>query len=128
MVILDTNIIIDHLRSGGDKSSLLETVIKRYVDEVFCLSVISVQELYQGKGSKKENEDKRMETAMEVYQLMPYTYEVAKIAGQIVRDNKELISFPDAAIAATAMVNGAQLLTLNKKHFEGIKELKLFEL
>jgi predicted nucleic acid-binding protein len=69
-----------------------------------------------------------METVLELYQLMPYNYEIAKLAGEIVRDNKNLVEFPDAAIAATALVNEAELLTLNKKHFAGIKGLELFDI
>lgn len=128
MVVLDTSVIIDHLRLKSERNSLLKKVVKQYSNVTFCLSVITVQELYQGESSRKVSEERRMETVLELYQLMPYNYEIAKLAGEIVRDNKNLVEFPDAAIAATALVNEAELLTLNKKHFAGIKGLELFDI
>ena len=59
--------------------------------------------------------------------ILPYSYEVAQMAGRIARDHKQPIEFPDAAIAATAIVNNASLFTLNQKDFKGIKELELME-
>lgn len=57
---------------------------------------------------------------------MPYTYEVAQLAGAIARDLKQSLEFADAAIAATAIVNGAVLATFNKRHFAGIEDLEFF--
>ncbi len=44
------------------------------------------------------------------------------------RDSKTPIQFADAAIAATAIINGAELYTLNKKDFEKIPGLLLYRL
>ncbi|MFH1030818.1 MAG: PIN domain-containing protein [bacterium] len=52
-------------------------------------------------------------------------YETVQLAGEIARDLKSPIEFADAAIAATAILRGASFLTLNKKHFSGIRELEL---
>lgn len=41
------------------------------------------------------------------------------------RDTKPGIQFADAAIAATAIINNARLATLDKKDFQGIKNLEL---
>ncbi len=49
----------------------------------------------------------------------------AKFAGGIIRDLSHPIGFADAAIAATAILNGFSLLTFNKKDFAGIKNLQL---
>ncbi|OGG19644.1 hypothetical protein A2721_00825 [Candidatus Gottesmanbacteria bacterium RIFCSPHIGHO2_01_FULL_47_48] len=57
--------------------------------------------------------------------LVPYNIEVAQVAGKLARDLGRPIDFPDAAIAATAIANGARLATLNKKDFVGIKDLEL---
>lgn len=40
---------------------------------------------------------------------------------------KDNIEFADAAIAATAIINGALLATLNKKHFQSIRDLELWD-
>jgi len=53
MVILDTNIIIDHLRSKGKKESVLMDIIQKYPKEMLGISVISIQELFEWKSTKK---------------------------------------------------------------------------
>lgn len=57
--------------------------------------------------------------------ILPYTYEVARLAGEIARDMGRPIDFADAAIAATAIVQGASLFTLDKNDFEGVPDLNL---
>ena len=39
---------------------------------------------------------------------------------------KNRIKLPDAVIAATCLINGLDILTLNTKDFEGIEGLKVF--
>ncbi len=56
---------------------------------------------------------------------LPYTYEIAELAGSLTRDSKQLLLFADAAIAATALSNGASLATLNKKDFATIPGIEL---
>ena len=53
-------------------------------------------------------------------QILSFTYEIAQLAGELARDLKRSIEFADAAIAATAITNGARLLTLNSKNFKEI--------
>mgnify|MGYP001602359360 FL=1 len=60
--------------------------------------------------------------------IVPYTFEIAEQAGKIARDFLHPIEFADAAIAATAIVQGGKLLTLNQKHFIGIPELELIKI
>ena len=50
--------------------------------------------------------------------------DVAKSAGSIARDLDKPLDLADAAIAATAILNGAKLSTFNKKDFQGIKDLE----
>lgn len=57
--------------------------------------------------------------------ILPYDMKTAKFAGGIIRDLSHPIGFADAAIAATAILNGFSLLTFNKKDFAGIKNLQL---
>lgn len=60
--------------------------------------------------------------------LLNYTFQVAKLGGEIARDLKNPIEFADSAIAATAIANDLELCTLNAKHFKGIKGVKLFDI
>lgn len=128
MVILDTNIIIDHLRLPKKSESYFVKIARLRSEETFTLSVISIQELYIGQSSKEPEKENDILEVIRALQLSPYIYEVAQLAGEIIRDSKNPVSFADAAIAATAIVNDFQLFTLNKKHFEDIKGLEMIDL
>lgn len=127
MVILDTSIIIDHLRSSSSGQTALIKLVKEYPKISLSLSLISVQELYEGKGTLDEEREKDLLATISPLKLLPYTYEVAKLAGILARDVKRPIELADAAIAGTAILNQAQLYTLNRKDFDGIPELELFD-
>ncbi len=127
MVVLDTNIIIDHLRQPGKKETHLTKIAKQKPKEELAISMISVQELYEGKSTKNEEKERYLLATIVPLQILLYTYEVAQLAGKIARDLDRSIEIADAAIAATTIVNGAQLFTLNKKDFQGIEGLELFD-
>lgn len=87
---------------------------------------MTVQELYEGKSTKNKEKEGYLLLTISALKILPYTYEIAQLAGEIARDLKNPIELADATIAATTIVNGASLYTLNKKHFQGIKDLKFF--
>ncbi|MDO8570753.1 MAG: PIN domain-containing protein [Candidatus Daviesbacteria bacterium] len=127
MVILDTNIIIDHLhlQKKGHDSELMK-IARLKPKEVLALSMISVQELYEGQSTKDENMEQYLLATISPLRILPYTYEIAQLAGEIARDLNRSIELADATIAATAILNGGVLLTLNKKDFSGIKDLIMY--
>ena len=127
MVVLDTSVIIDHLRQPAKKSQLIKA-IETLPEERFALSVVSIQELYEGKSTKNESRETDLLTTLTKIEILPYTYEVASMAGKIARDLGRPIELADAAIAAVAVMNKAQLFTLNRKDFAGITDLKLLEI
>lgn len=127
MVILDTNIIIDHLRQPPGTPSSFFQMMSRIPKEELVISVISVQELYEGKSTRSEKQERILLMLISQLNIIPYTYEVAQLAGIIARDKKTTIQLADAAIAATALIHGADLLTLNKKDFVDIKNLRLIK-
>ena len=124
MVVLDSNIVIDHLRQYPKKSKLREIEEKTLAGSL-AISIITVQELYEGKSTLDEAREEILVEVISNLKILPYTFETAKLAGVIARDLDYPIDFADAAIAATAILNKAPLLTLNKKDFKGIKGLKL---
>jgi predicted nucleic acid-binding protein len=128
MVIVDTNIIIDHLRLQQKQASYLMRLVENNPKETIALSVISVQELYEGMSTRVEEKEQYLLATISPLQILPYSYEVAQLAGEIARDIDRPIELADAAIAATAIMNGAQLYTLNTKDFAGIKRLDLYKL
>jgi len=128
MVVLDTNIIIDHLRQPEKKDTLLAQLALEERTRLLALSTVSIQELYEGQSTRNEEAEKFLLATIAPLTILPHTYDVAELAGKIARDLTNPIEFADAAIAATAVVNGAQLFTANIKHFQEIPELMLYQL
>jgi predicted nucleic acid-binding protein len=124
MVILDTSVIIDHLRTGG-KGYLLD-IAKGLPKQNLTISTITIQELYEGKSTKDKRKEKDMLSIISPLTIVPYTFDTAQLAGEIARDLNRPIELADAAIAATTILSGASLATLNKKDFIGIESLELF--
>ena len=122
-LIFDTNILIDYFRVGHGSR------FAHFFDEPKYSSGVSaatVQEVMIGKSSLDQARDlKEFFSSLVVY---PVDFEVGWLAGELIRDNfMQKSSFVDAQIAATALVNNCQLVTLNKKHFEQVKGLVLWE-
>lgn len=130
MVIIDTNIVIDHLRltSANTEDSLLIRVARENPKETLALSVLSVQELYEGKSTQNPTKEAMLLATISPLKILPYTYEIAQMAGVLARDIKKPIELADAGIAATALYYHATLCTLNAKDFEGIGGLDLYRL
>ena len=125
MVVLDTSILIDHIRRPAGSNSTLTELIDEYPDEYFVIPIVAIQELYGGLSSKTSQKQRLLIAIISGLKILSYDYEVARLAGEIARDLNRKIGFPDAAIAATVILNKAKLFTLNKKDFQGIKGLKL---
>ena len=128
MVVLDTNIIIDHLRLQGSGKSYLRKLEEKFTKDLLSVSIIAVQELYSGQSTKDPRREEYLLATIGSLQILPYTYEVSQLAGEIARDSGETIEFADSAIAATAITNGAELCTLDEKHFKNIKHLDLLQI
>lgn len=130
MVILDTSIIIDHLRQipkPGADTQLTQIIEKYGSDETVCISIISIQELYHGKSTKSIDEEQKILQVIAPLSVLAYNYEIAEYAGKIARDLTTRLEFADAAIAATAILSEAPLATLNTKDFTQIPDLKLLD-
>lgn len=125
MVIIDTNIIIDHLRQKAPQDSLYRGIVKKFEREKVAVSTITVQELFEGQSTKDKQIEQSILAIISPLKILPYTFDVAQLAGEIVRDLPKPIEFADAAIAATAIINGCQLATLNIKDFKKIPGLEL---
>jgi tRNA(fMet)-specific endonuclease VapC len=128
MVVLDTNIIIDHLRlQDASKDSKLIKIATKRPKETLALSILSVQELYEGRSTRNAQKEQYLLATISPLKILPYTYEIAKLAGEIARDLDRPIELADAGIAATALLNGGSLNTANAKDFIGIEKLQLID-
>lgn len=127
MVVIDTSIIIDYLRQTDKKETVFEKFIASGKDLNLSISLVTVQELFEGKSAADPTQQDIIIAIVTPLNILPYTYDVAKKAGEINRNRPPgtKISFADAAIAATSILNNAQLLTLNKKDFKDIEGISI---
>lgn len=113
-MILDTNIII-YLSHGEMK---IQDFAK--AGDRLCISAITYMEAlgYPFKTSKEEFFVKGL---CEACDLIDLTKLIIEKTIEIRKQNK--IKLPDAIIAASALVEGAKLVTVNVKDFENIKSI-----
>lgn len=128
MVIIDTNVIIDHLRRKDRTDSVLSQISRKEGVGNLALSTITIQELYEGSSTKNKIKEELLLETISPLAAVTYTYKIAQYAGEMMRDLKITISFADAAIASTAILHDSSLFTLNEKHFQTIPRLKLYYL
>ena len=124
MVVIDTSVIVDHLRQLGE-ITFFRKLEKELQGEALSISIISVQELYAGRSTKDHDKERMLLATVSPLLILQYTYEIAELGGRLIRDSESSLQFADAAIAATAIVNGAKVATLNRKDFEGIEGLEV---
>lgn len=119
--LIDTNVLVDHLRNKPQATDFLLESIKNGIRLSF--SVITRIELFAGI---RVNEKKAIESLLYSMQSIPVTDEIAEISGEylsIFRKSHSL-SVPDAIIAASAKYKKIALVTLNVKHFP-MKDIEL---
>ena len=129
MVVLDTNILIDHFRAiahGG--SSLFETLLTKISPRELAISIISIQEFFTGKSMRNKKNYDQILFLLQKFTVLPYSLKIALLAGEISRESAVDMGFADAAIAATCLANDARLYSLNVKHFKTIKRIQLLDL
>lgn len=126
MVILDTSVIIDHLRRPRGAGTVLLTLAQKMPKEDLAISMVTVHELYEGRSTREKGKEDALLASISPLRVLPYTYEIAQTAGELAREIDHPIDFPDAAIAATAIVHGALLVTLDTKSFKGIQGLEFY--
>lgn len=123
--IFDTSVIIDALRQN--KSA--EVVFSKFedTDHHLFISSITILELFSGKSSKDKKQVKTISDFLEYFTEIDVNSKIAKVAGEIYRDITKDLGVPDYIIAATAIEIGAQVVTLNKKHFSQIPQVVVYE-
>ncbi len=122
-MVIDTGVFIEHIRA---KDKLKTTLFLLPDSGELFISSVSVYELYMGATTAEKENDVRAITGD--LQVLAFTDKVAYKAAQLyhlLRKQNKLIEFRDIFIAATCIVNDLPLITLNKKHFTLIEELKL---
>jgi predicted nucleic acid-binding protein len=119
--LLDTSILIDHLRGRAEATEVLLSAAK---DSTPMVSVLTRVEIEGGMRSDERHGVRRL---FDVLDIVPVTDEIARDAGALLRQYRQShpgIDLVDFVIAATARVTGARLVTLNVRHFPMFKQLR----
>ncbi len=122
-IVVDTNILIDHLR-GGDAWEKNIAILPH--SAVLILPSVILCELYSGKSSADQANAGKITRLLSFFQIADMNTAIAKRAGTIYRDISQTLDVPDYIIAATALELGAPVLTANKKHFRQVPGLQLW--
>ncbi|MFH1051984.1 MAG: type II toxin-antitoxin system VapC family toxin [bacterium] len=123
-MVIDTSIIIEFLRSKNKRKTTLYNIPNNVQ---LHISTMTLFELYIGATTKEKWND--IVTLTKDLNILSINDAVAKKAANIYHDLKsenKLIDFRDIFIAATAIVNNLTIATLNKNHFNRIKEVELY--
>jgi tRNA(fMet)-specific endonuclease VapC len=122
-LLIDTSIIIDHLRKANKNNSSFYHIVGKYT---LFISTITVFELYAGAIDDQKKQD--ISNVLDYVTILPFTKATAQKSGEIylsLRKQNQGIETKDLFIAATALSHDLPILTLNLRHFERVKELNI---
>jgi hypothetical protein len=120
VIVFDTSVLIAHLR--GD-----ERATKLLIETPPGSRMASVLARIEIEGGMRSAERDTVAALFTVLRMLPVTDAIARRAGQYLRQYRRShvgIDLVDYAVAATADLNGAQLVTLNVKHFPMFPSLR----
>jgi predicted nucleic acid-binding protein len=121
--MLDTVALIDYYHGRPGVLPYLEAILNGQTSGAF--STITELELWQGI---RPGEEERHEALLALLERVPLDGAIARRAGQLrQRVGLEMLSLPDAAIAASAELHGCTLLTRNARDFEALDGLVALE-
>ncbi len=118
-ILLDTDVLIDFFRGHREAVAFVNANASRII-----LSSIVIAELYAGV--KGDAEKIVLDNFASIFRVVPVNTEIAKAGGLYKRDygKSHGIGLADAILAATAQAEGADLKTLNTKHYPMLRNLK----
>jgi len=122
-LLIDTTVIIDHLRKKNKKKSQFYHIVDIY--NLF-ISTITLYELYAGANNDQKKQD--ISTVLDYVTILPFTKIIAQKSGELylsLRKENQIIEIKDIFIAATALSHDLPIMTLNLRHFERVKELNI---
>lgn len=126
-LMLDTSVLIDHLRNYKPATEFLETVFGSGIPAI--ISAVTEMELYAGKSLQNRTAEDAVQKLLELLDAVPVTSGIARRAGILLRQYRPKGLTPvDAIIASTAMEQKATLITRNTRHFRVIDGLLVFDL
>ena len=116
MYLVDTNIIIDALKSRRSRLEFLQRLSR---SEALAFCSVVVAELFAGFASTSETARARADL-LDTMVFVTTSESAAELAGSLLHEYKKkgvALSLQDAMIAAVAISGGHTLVTDNVKHF-----------
>ncbi len=119
-ILCDTNILIEYFHE--DQKIVQELDFLGF--ERLAISAVTVAEIYFGMRKRETDLTKEI---LRKFTCHHFDKEISKHFVQFMLGYRShRISIPDALIAATAISNQVELFTLNRKDFDFIEGLKLY--
>lgn len=117
-MLLDTDVLIDYLKGHPQALDYLLNA-----EESLAMSTITLAELYSGVREGVERE--ALTSLADLFDIVPLSEDMAVKAGLFRRDYRKShnLGLMDTLIAATSVVVGVPLVTLNHKHFPMLPDL-----
>ncbi|MFZ5642546.1 MAG: type II toxin-antitoxin system VapC family toxin [Bacillota bacterium] len=121
-VVIDTNIIIDHLRNVPKATQQIKEIENGNFEGI--ISTITVMELLAAPRLNQQRIE-AIKILLGIFDHVPVDGQLAAIAGNLLSKYRAShgLNPMDAIIAATALIGDAVLFTLNTKHFRYIEGL-----
>ena len=118
-ILVDTDVFVDFFRGYSKAVTFVTSNYDRII-----LSSIVVAELYAGV--KGEEEQFILDSFVSLFPVVHVTAEIARYGGLYKRDygKSHGVGLADAILAATAELEGAELKTLNVKHYPMFKGVR----
>lgn len=125
-IILDTDILIDNVHGFA---TWVDKLLKRPKDYRLVVPTIVVAEYLSAQEVETAMGRDKSDNYLLLFKKQDLTEEIAQILGTIFRRKTYVTSAStaDLIIAATVLSLSGELATRNKKDFEKIPELKLFD-
>jgi predicted nucleic acid-binding protein len=121
VILVDTDVLVNHLRGHEPTREWLEAA---RLAGPLAISVVSIAEL---TGGMRGGERQAVWRLLSALQAVGVSELVARRAGELMRAHRRSnrgIALGDYLIAATALELGAELATMNVKHFPAFPGLK----
>ena len=119
MILIDTNVFVDHLRNYKPAVCFFESISER---EDIIFSAITETELLIGKANDDAIKREKLLHFLHRWDKKVIDNPISLLAGDIGR--KYAVAAPDSIIAATALINDAELITKNTRDFKKVPELR----
>jgi predicted nucleic acid-binding protein len=122
MVLCDTNIFIEIYRGNGG----IESIVSRIGTENIAVSDVTCAELFFG--AKNKQELAAISRNLQSVYTLPICEQISAMATALVERFclSHRLNLPDALIGATAIFHNMPLFTLNRKDFQYLPDITLY--